>query len=235
MQERWVVLDTETTGLKVEDDHRLVEIGALEIINRKLTDETFHYRLNPHRDIDKEAVRVHGITRKMLDDDPEARDFAGIADEFLAFIADAEIIIHNMSFDIGFLDAELRRAGKGKVAQSCAKITDSLALARRRHPGQKNNLDALCERYEIDTSARTLHGALLDAQLLAKVYLAMTGGQISLLGGADQETRPSDAGQPAQDEHGASQDHQPIVIVNANQEELAAHTGLLKTLGQTKW
>lgn len=230
MQERWVVLDIETTGLKAEEGHRIIEIGALEIINRKQTGKTFHCRLNPHRDMDEEVIRVHGITNKELVDEP---DFAEIADEFLAFIQDAEIVAHNAPFDIGFLDAELHQVGKPKVAQSCAKVTDSLVLARQRHPTQKNNLDALCERY--GSTGWAAHSALPDAQRLAEVYLAMTGGQASLLGAADQAARPANAGQSAQDEHGASPGHQPIVIVSANQEELAAHTGLLETLGQAKW
>jgi DNA polymerase-3 subunit epsilon len=175
---RQVVLDTETTGLETELGHRIIEIGALEILDRQLTGNKLHYYLNPERAIDAGALEVHGLTSEFLADKPL---FAGIACEFLEFIDGAELVIHNAAFDIGFLDYELSMAdpGLGGV-EDRARILDTLELARELHPGQRNNLDALCKRYSIDNSNRTVHGALLDAQLLAEVYLAMTGGQSSL-------------------------------------------------------
>lgn len=174
---RQVVLDTETTGLEAAD-HRVIEIGAVELVDRRPTGRTLHHYLNPQRDIDDAAIEVHGLTRAFLADKPL---FATVADELLAFITGAELVIHNAAFDIDFLNAELRRLDEPRVESVAANIVDSLLLARQKHPGQKNSLDALCRRYAVDDSRRQFHGALLDAQLLADVYLAMTGGQTSLL------------------------------------------------------
>ncbi len=178
MTSRQVVLDTETTGLEVGEGNRLIEIGAVELIERRITGRQFHYYLNPQRAIEEGALEVHGITEEFLQDKPL---FADISNEFLDFIRDAELLIHNAAFDLGFLDAELALLSEspGQV-MDFATIQDTLALARDLHPGQRNSLDALCKRYEIDNSNRSLHGALLDAQLLAEVYLAMTGGQTDL-------------------------------------------------------
>jgi DNA polymerase-3 subunit epsilon len=175
---RQIVLDTETTGLNPEMGHRVIEIGALEVINRRSTGRTFHLYLNPDREIDAGAVEVHGLTSDFLADKPHFED---VRDDFLSFIEDAELVIHNAPFDVGFLNSELRRMDSGDdLSRHCLGVLDTLKLAKELHPGQKNNLDALCRRYEVDNSGRTYHGALLDAQLLADVYLAMTRGQESL-------------------------------------------------------
>src|SRR5271155_5033605 len=178
---RQIVLDTETTGLEVEQKHRVIEIGCVEVFNRRLTGRSFHRYLNPERDIDEGALEVHGLSREQLAKEPK---FAEIHAEFLDFVRDAELIIHNAAFDVAFLDAELARAGDSGLGSLC-RILDSLALARQMHPGQRNSLDALCRRYSVDNSHRDYHGALLDARLLAEVYLAMTGGQAMLVLGAD--------------------------------------------------
>jgi len=174
---RQIVLDTETTGLEPSMGHRVIEIGAVEILNRRVTGSSYHIYLNPDREIDAGAIEVHGITKDFLADKPRFHDVAG---DFLAFIRDAELVIHNAPFDVGFLNAELDRIDAGVVTRHCNGVLDTLKLAREMHPGQKNNLDALCRRYEVDNSNRSYHGALLDAQLLAEVYLAMTRGQDSL-------------------------------------------------------
>lgn len=175
---RQIVLDTETTGLEHKSGHRIVEIAAVEIRNRQLTGNHFHHYLNPERDSDPGALQVHGLTRAFLEDKPR---FNEICKLFIDFISDAELIIHNAPFDVGFLDHELGLAKQQPLDIYCAGITDTLKLAKELHPGKRNNLDALCERYKVDNSRRTLHGALLDAELLAEVYLAMTRGQESLL------------------------------------------------------
>lgn len=173
---RQIVLDTETTGLDATKGHRVIEIGALELVNRRANGRAYHVYLNPGREIDAGAIAVHGISNEFLADKPR---FAEVVDEFLAFVRDAELIIHNAPFDVGFLDAELGRLGQGSIRLQ-SKILDTLKLAKELHPGQKNSLDALCKRYEVDNSGRSYHGALLDAQLLAEVYLAMTRGQETL-------------------------------------------------------
>jgi len=176
---RQIVLDTETTGLNPAKGHRIIEIGCIEISNRRLTEKRFHYYLQPDRKIDAEASAVHGIKNQFLQDKPR---FVDIVNEFMDFIKDAELIIHNADFDVGFINHELKLLRQNfKPLDHYCQITDSLALARKRHPGQKNNLDALCKRYNVDNSNRQLHGALLDSEILAEVYLAMTGGQVSLL------------------------------------------------------
>jgi DNA polymerase-3 subunit epsilon len=175
---RQIILDTETTGLEPELGHRIIEIGAVELIDRQFTGRQLHLYLNPERDIDSGALEVHGITLEFLADKPL---FADKADEFLEFVKDSELVIHNAPFDIGFLDYELSLLERGLSGMSeYAQVLDTLELAKDLHPGQRNNLDALCKRYEIDNSSRTLHGALLDAEILAHVYLAMTGGQTDL-------------------------------------------------------
>jgi DNA polymerase III subunit epsilon len=174
---RQIVLDTETTGLDPQQGHRVIEIGAVEILNRKLSGQTFHVYLNPDREVDAGAMEVHGLSNEFLADKPRFED---VQADFLDFIADAELIIHNAPFDVGFLNAELTRRDAGLLKSYCSGVLDTLKMARNLHPGQKNNLDALCRRYEIDNSGRAYHGALLDAELLADVYLAMTRGQESL-------------------------------------------------------
>jgi len=181
---RQIVLDTETTGLDPASGHRIIEIGAVELVDRKLTGNHYHQYIRPDREIDQAALEVHGITPEFLSDKPR---FADIADAFLEFVQDAELIIHNAPFDIGFLDAELGRLKPVPgYMTDFTSVLDTLAIARDRHPGQRNNLDALCRRYYVDNTQRTLHGALLDAEILADVYLLMTGGQTALFGaGAD--------------------------------------------------
>ena len=182
---RQIVLDTETTGLEPSQGHRIIEIGCVELFNRRLTGNHYHQYVNPERDIDQGALEVHGISSEFLADKPV---FANISDEFLAFVDGAELIIHNAPFDTGFIDHELKRLGhRVRTIGSICSVIDSLALARQKHPGQKNSLDALCKRYMIDNSRRALHGALLDSEILADVYLAMTGGQTALhLGGVNE-------------------------------------------------
>ncbi|WP_282040146.1 DNA polymerase III subunit epsilon [Halomonas alimentaria] len=181
---RQIVLDTETTGIDPREGHRLIEIGAVEMVNRRLTGRTYHQFINPEREIEAEAISVHGITNERVADEPR---FAEIVDDFWAFIEGAELVIHNAPFDVGFIDHELSMLDSargesrlGPVAEHC-RILDTLQMARDKHPGQRNSLDALCKRYEIDNGHRVLHGALLDAEILAEVYLAMTGGQTALL------------------------------------------------------
>jgi DNA polymerase III subunit epsilon len=231
---RQVVLDTETTGLEVEQDHRVVEIGCVELFNRRLTGRSFHRYLNPERDIDEGALEVHGLSREKLAKEPR---FADIRAEFLDFVRDAELIIHNAAFDVAFLDAELARLADGAPALSAVcRILDSLALARQMHPGQRNSLDALCRRYSVDNSHRDYHGALLDARLLAEVYLAMTGGQAMLVLGADVDP----VSIRARTDTSRARDGLRIVVVRASEEEMAAHEHVLVMLdkasaGKTVW
>ncbi len=181
---RQIVLDTETTGLEISAHHRIIEIGAVELINRKHTNQSFHVYINPEREIDEGAASIHGMTLADLKDKPLFKD---IADDLVQFINGAELIIHNAPFDVGFLNHELSLLPHNTATvQDMCNITDSLALAREFHPGQRNNLDSLCKRYGIDNSLRTFHGALLDAEILADVYLAMTGGQITFLADSDE-------------------------------------------------
>ena len=173
---RQILLDTETTGLDPRQGHRIIEVACVEMQQRRFTDRDFHHYVNPERDIDEAATGVHGITLDQLVDKPK---FADIADAFIEFVSGAEVIIHNAAFDVGFLNAELAKAGKPLVNTFCT-VTDTLLMARELHPGKKNSLDALCERYQVDRSARVFHGALLDARLLGEVYMALTRGQDSL-------------------------------------------------------
>jgi DNA polymerase-3 subunit epsilon len=224
---RQIVLDTETTGLEAQQGHRVIEIGAVEMIDRKLTGRHFHKYINPDREIDDGAFEVHGLSAEFLSDKPR---FADIAGEFLAFVDDAELVIHNAGFDVGFLNYELsllQTAPEG--IEGICSVTDSLALARSKHPGQKNNLDALCRRYGVDNSARTLHGALLDAEILADVYLAMTGGQTALFGSED-----SAGSEVERDQALARFDHQRprLKVILPSDEEVAAHEAVLDMLEQ---
>jgi DNA polymerase-3 subunit epsilon len=187
---RQVVLDTETTGLDPEAGHRIIEVGGVEIINRRPTRKTFHRYINPERAVDPGALEVHGIDNEFLEDKPV---FADIASEFLEFVTGAELVIHNADFDIAFLNSELARLADSVDIRTCCGVLDTLALARRMHPGQRNSLDALAKRYEVDASARELHGALLDARILAEVYLVMTGGQVSLSLDGQNDTEHSAA------------------------------------------
>jgi DNA polymerase-3 subunit epsilon len=225
---RQVVLDTETTGLESKLGHRIIEIGCVELNNRRASDRQFHCYLNPEREIDLGAHAVHGITLEQLQSAPK---FAAVVDELLAFIADSELIIHNAAFDVEFLDMELARLAQPSLPssiRSVCQVLDTLTLARARHPGQRNNLDALCKRYGIDNSHRELHGALLDARILADVYLAMTGGQSLLaldeaarqLGDATRAATMTTLVRPAQ----------ALRIVTASEAELAAHAALVKLL-----
>jgi len=227
---RQVILDTETTGLEASQGHRIIEIGCVELINRKLTGRHFHQYINPDREVDAGAFEVHGISNAFLADKPR---FHQVADAFLEFIDGADLIIHNAAFDLGFLNAELKLIGQGARAplERSLHIIDTLLLARSKHPGQKNNLDALCKRYSVDNSQRDLHGALLDAEILADVYLAMTGGQTALSlgtqdassnaeGNRDTGIRRLVAGQAA------------LRVVRANEQELEAHEANLQQLAK---
>ena len=232
---RQVFLDTETTGLEPELGHRVIEIGAVELVNRRLTGRRLHYYLQPDREIDDGALEVHGITREFLQDKPR---FVDVHADILEFVSGAEVVIHNAPFDVAFLDHELARLGDPALrVESCCRIVDSLALARQLHPGQRNSLDALCKRYQIDNSARQLHGALLDAEILADVYLAMTGGQAVLELGRSGETATA-----ANALGGASHVREvgSIRVVRASPEELKAHASQLahideKSGGQCLW
>jgi DNA polymerase-3 subunit epsilon len=220
---RQIVLDTETTGLEIQEGHRIIEIGCVEIVDRKLTRRHYHQYINPERDIDDGALDVHGITRQFLEDKPK---FAEIWQSFLEFVEGSELVIHNAAFDIGFLDHEisLLDPSLGSLIDHC-QITDSLELARHKHPGQKNNLDALCKRYDVDNSQRDLHGALLDAEILADVYLLMTGGQVTL-GLGEEIERASIVNSSVQ----LAIDRSALKVIRANEEELREHEAKLDEL-----
>lgn len=210
---RHIILDTETTGLDPKLGHRIIEVAGVEMINRRLTGNRFHRYLNPQREIDAGAQQVHGISLEFLQDKPLFRD---IAEDFLTYVGDAELIIHNAPFDVGFLNSELGLLGLEGIDKRCA-VTDTLKMAKELHPGQRNNLDALCKRYQIDNSGRTLHGALLDAELLAEVYLAMTRGQESLMIELDEPV-------PIHG-NGLEQASVPrnLIVLAASEDELASH------------
>lgn len=231
---RQVILDTETTGLKVEDGHRVIEIGCVEMINRKLTGKHFHYYINPEREVEAGALAVHGISNDFLQDKPL---FANIAREFMEFISGAEVIIHNAPFDLAFLNNELRltQSDFQALTDHCSVI-DTLQMARKIHAGQRNNLDALCKRYGVDSSKRDLHGALLDASLLAHVYLSMTGGQGSFFDSFSEEIST-----PIK-QNDVSIDSAPlqvnIHVVRTTDDEMAKHKdylALLKKQGKCVW
>jgi DNA polymerase-3 subunit epsilon len=238
---RQIVLDTETTGLDPAAGHRIIEIGCVEIIDRKLTGSRFHVYLNPERDIDAGAVAVHGLSAEFLADKPR---FAAIAADLLDYVKGAELVIHNAPFDIGFLNHELHLL-KGEYRQitECCTVLDTLALAKKKHPGQRNNLDALCKRYGINNSHRDLHGALLDAEILAEVYLVMTGGQTLLILEPEAEAEspaPSVNTPLAGVSLAALQSRPPLKVVRCTGTELEAHAGRLAEImkasqGQCLW
>jgi DNA polymerase-3 subunit epsilon len=230
---RQIALDTETTGLATSQGHRIIEIGCIEIVNRRFTGRDYHRFLNPEREIDAGAEAVHGMSRADLENQPR---FSDIADEFLEFIKDGELIIHNAEFDVGFLEYELGliKHRQPEIAGH-ASVLDTLRLARKLHPGQRNSLDALCKRYDVDASRRNVHGALIDAELLAKVYLAMTGGQAALL--LDQETVLS-TNSARESDGRTSGTELKLVVVEASEEERAAHEAMLDRMqdsGECVW
>ncbi|MEX2197705.1 MAG: DNA polymerase III subunit epsilon [Burkholderiales bacterium] len=213
---RQVVLDTETTGLSASLGDRVIEIGCIEMLSRRVSDNHFHRYVNPERRSEEGALRVHGLTEEFLADKPK---FADVAADFLDYVRGAELVIHNADFDVEFLDLELERLGRGRLKDHVAGVVDTLALARELHPGRRNSLDALCERYAVDNAHRTLHGALLDARLLAEVYLAMTRGQESLA--MDLETAAETAAITARI------DASGLAVLRATEEELRAHDAYL--------
>ncbi len=226
---RQIFLDTETTGLDPAQGHRIIEIACVEMVGRRLTRNNFYKRIHPERDIDQGAVEVHGITLESLEDAPK---FAEIASEFIEFVRGAELVIHNAPFDVGFLDAELARVGGARIKELC-KVTDTLAMAREMHPGKKNSLDALCDRYQVDRRARTFHGALMDAELLGEVYLAMTRGQDSLAISLEGASGPA---------MNATMTSRPktLKVVRASETELEVFRGVMERLdqasgGKTVW
>jgi DNA polymerase-3 subunit epsilon len=230
---RQIVLDTETTGLSPSQGHRIIEIGCIEIVNRRLTGREFHRFINPQRDIDEGAQRVHGISREDLEGQPL---FSGVVDDLLEFIRDAELVIHNAEFDVGFLEHEMRLMKHPlPVVTNHSMVLDTLALARKLHPGQRNSLDALCKRYSVDASQRDVHGALIDAELLARVYLAMTGGQAALSLDADHE---SVVGIDDESVVRRRRNDLQFLVVQASENELSAHEAMLDRLassGACEW
>lgn len=231
---RQVVLDTETTGLEPSQGHRIIEIGCVEVIDRELTGNHFHVYINPDREVDEGALAVHGISNEFLADKPR---FHEVVKDFIEFIRDAELIIHNAAFDVGFMDHEFNLLGPkspGKTETFCSVI-DTLLMARKKHPGQKNSLDALCKRYGIDNSHRELHGALLDAEILADVYLRMTGGQSALSLHGDEEANEGGAEEIVR----LTQSRPALRVIRASEAELAEHEARLdaiqKGAGQVLW
>ena len=229
---RQIVLDTETTGLSTAQGHRIIEIGCVELVNRRLTGRDYHCFLNPDRDIDAGAERIHGISSEDLENQPR---FHEIVDEFLKYVAGAELIIHNAEFDVGFIEHELTLMKHPQPQISAhATVLDTLSLARKIHPGQRNSLDALCKRYEVDASRRDVHGALIDSELLASVYLAMTGGQTALLLDEDVGARRAGDGGVARAAGsntgaGATADHD-LIVIRASDDEATAHEAMLEKL-----
>jgi DNA polymerase-3 subunit epsilon len=230
---RQIFFDTETTGLNPESGDRIVEIGCIEMVNRRLTGETRHVYLNPERKGSEEAIKIHGLTDAFLADKPK---FAEVADDILGFLAGAEVVIHNAAFDVGFLNAELKRLGRAPFHTVAARVTDTLLMAREIFPGKANSLDALCKRLEVDNTHRSLHGALLDAGLLAEVYIRLTRGQDSLVMHAGDDSRPGQAlVVPALDLAGFT-----LPVIAPDADEWAAHEGVLQELdkasgGKTVW
>lgn len=218
---RQLVLDTETTGLEPKEGHRIIEIGCVELLNRRLTGNNYHVYINPEREIDQGAIEVHGITNEFLADKPK---FSQIAKEFKQYIDGAELVIHNAPFDVGFINHEFGMINLKTVADYCS-VVDTLKMARKMHPGQRNSLDALCKRYFVDNSSRDLHGALLDAEILADVYLAMTGGQVNLFAESSSNA----------DQQKKTVDHQTIeasnlMVIQSTPEELAQHQAYLAAM-----
>lgn len=228
---RQIFLDTETTGLSPEQGDRLIEVGCVEMVNRKLTGNNLHFYVNPGRDSHEDALRVHGITTGFLSDKPP---FSAIADALLAYVQDAEIIIHNAPFDLGFLNKELELLGRPRFKDHVARVVDSLAMAKEMYPGKRNGLDALCDRLEVDNSGRTLHGALLDAELLADVYINMTRGQEALL----MDTPALQSSQARLAAVDLTRLELPVIAANA--QESAAHLEIMAQIdkasgGKTVW
>lgn len=222
---RQIILDTETTGLEVRQGHKIIEVGAIEMINRRTTSNTFHHYINPQRDIDEAAIEVHGITNQQLEDKPL---FADLASQLLDFLKGAQLIIHNAPFDVEFLNNEFKHAGFGDhVIEENCEVLDTLVMARQKHPGQKNNLDALCKRYAVDNTQRTLHGALLDSEILADVYLQMTGGQADLLGSSEDLLGQTNQKQDIKID---PNDIANLIQVNAKPEELELHEKWMELL-----
>jgi len=219
---RQVVLDTETTGLDFRLGDRVIEIGCVELLNRKLTGQRFHRYINPEREVEAGALAVHGLSNEFLQDKPR---FGEIVAEFLDFIRGAELVIHNAAFDVGFLNNELALQKESALEQACAGVVDTLKMARELHPGRRNSLDALCERYAIDNSGRTLHGALLDAELLAEVYLSMTRGQESLIMEIDATATPVL-------QAGLAEQRPPLRVLRASADELTEHEKVLAEIGK---
>lgn len=233
MLKRQIVLDTETTGIDPKSGHRIIEIGCVELINRRLTGNNYHVYINPQRSIEDEAIDVHGITNEFLRDKPL---FHQVAQEFFEYIKGAELVIHNAPFDVGFMDHEFALLNQQyPLTHDYCEVLDTLVMARQLHPGQKNNLDALCRRYDIDNSKRTLHGALLDSEILADVYLAMTGGQVkmNLASEAEKSTQSNQEGIRR-----LADTRPALKVVKATADELEAHTERLKVVnkeGDTLW
>jgi DNA polymerase III subunit epsilon len=231
---RIVVLDTETTGLSPQEGHRIIEIGCVELVNRRITGNRFHVYINPDRIIDRGAMEIHGITNQFLEDKPR---FADIFEDFIVFIKDAELVIHNAPFDVGFINHEFAQlTDHVRTLADFSSVFDTLAFARKKHPGQRNSLDALCRRYSIDNSHRELHSALLDAEILADVFLLMTGGQSSLLDDGHAANRESgNAHKPKQ----LASNRPALAIVYSNEQELSEHQQRLddieKTAGSCLW
>ena len=224
---RQIVLDTETTGLDPKSGHRIIEIGCVELIDRKLTGNVFHQYIQPDREIDPGAIEVHGITNEFLQD---KLHFEDLVEDFVAYIRGAELVIHNAPFDVGFINNELKRCEFSENVESLSSVLDTLAMARKMHPGQKNNLNALCKRYEINNTHRELHGALLDAEILADVYLAMSGGQTNLFigGGAD-----SAKGNQVDAIRRLPKDRPETRVLRANETELQEHQARLDGMQQS--
>jgi len=219
---RQIVLDTETTGLEATKGHRIIEIAAIEVVNRKITDNYFHVYINPQREVDEGALAVHGLSDEFLADKPK---FQEIYQSFIDFIKEGELVIHNAPFDVGFLNMELEKTGSGQLVDHCSGVLDTLAMARQLHPGKRNSLDALCERYAVDRSARTLHGALIDTELLAQVYIAMTRGQDSLL-----DTALADQSHVSSPLFKSSQGR--LAVKRASESEVARHDEYLTRLSK---
>lgn len=228
---RQIVLDTETTGIDPAEGHRIIEIGCVEMMERKLTGRNYHVYVNPEREVEAEAITIHGITNEFLVDKPK---FVDVADEFFEFIKGAELVIHNAAFDVGFMDSEFGRIKPVRKTADYCGVIDSLALARAKHPGQKNNLDALCKRYGVDNSNRELHGALLDAEILAEVYLLLTGGQTALSLDAGSENGGANGGIRR-----LNSDRPALPVVAATDAEREAHhafmSALEKKAGASVW
>ncbi len=230
---RQIILDTETTGLETREGHRIIEIGCVELIERRLTGNHYHQYIHPDRIVEEEAIAIHGITNEFLVDKPKFRE---IAKEFLDFINGAQLVIHNAAFDVGFINNELNLLGSqwGQVTDICT-VLDTLAMARKKHPGQRATLDALCKRYDISNAHRTLHGALLDSEILAEVYLAMTGGQTALLLDSEKENREENTGTIQR----IDANREPLKVLRASQSEIAEHEEYIKLIekssGSSLW